>query len=342
MRKRRLIIASLTVAIGLAGTVTAQRNIDRMRTRTFDEQLLYLPNKKLLNHFTGGMSSIVADMLWLKCIQYIAKHFRGDYKFTWLNHMCDTITRLDPYFADVYRFGGIFLAALKADDDASIDLLKRGMVHNPDNWELPHGIAMVYLLNRRDQPDSLFHAANFLAMAAETKNAPEAVIRLASGIQQKQDLVEVERNMWMNIARSSEDKLMRDLAERKLIEIELRQICGWLDEVVQQYAARHGRPPGRLADLVTGRLIKVLPEDPLGGRFFLDDAGAVQSTTLLDGLQNQHRNRLRNFLERFKKDHGRWPGALEELVDAGLTSALPPHPYKDRTWHYDPCTGEVY
>ncbi len=155
-------------------------------------------------------------------------------------------------------------------------------------------------------------------------------------------LVEVERNMWMNIARSSEDKLMRDLAERKLIEIELRQICGWLDEVVQQYAARHGRPPGRLADLVTGRLIKVLPEDPLGGRFFLDDAGAVQSTTLLDGLQNQHRNRLRNFLERFKKDHGRWPGALEELVDAGLTSALPPHPYKDRTWHYDPCTGEVY
>ena len=129
MIARWLVIAPLTVAIGLACCVMAQKHLDASRQTGFDEELLYLPNEKLLNHFTGGLDSVVADLLWLQCIQYTAEEFKGDHKYVWLNHMTDTITRLDPYFVDVYRYGGVFLAALKADNDASVNLMKRGMRH---------------------------------------------------------------------------------------------------------------------------------------------------------------------------------------------------------------------
>ncbi|HQK77296.1 MAG TPA: hypothetical protein PKZ25_13970, partial [Candidatus Hydrogenedentes bacterium] len=112
MIARWLVIAPLTVAIGLACCVMAQKHLDASRQTGFDEELLYLPNEKLLNHFTGGLDSVVADLLWLQCIQYTAEEFKGDHKYVWLNHMTDPITRLDPYFVDVYRYGGVFLAAL--------------------------------------------------------------------------------------------------------------------------------------------------------------------------------------------------------------------------------------
>lgn len=139
MIKRWLIAAPLAIALAWICSFAAQPRIDRIRKpQNLDEQLLYLPNEKLLRHFAGGMDSIVADLLWLRCIQYTALHFKTDRKFTWLRLMCGVITRLDPYFAPVYRHGGMFLAALDANDDAGLQLLHSGIEKNPDAWELPY------------------------------------------------------------------------------------------------------------------------------------------------------------------------------------------------------------
>jgi len=340
MGRRWLIIAPLCVALAFAGIVTAQRQIDGMKQKAFYDELLYLPNEKLLNHFTAGMSSIIADFLWIRCVHYTAQHFKGDGKFTWLNHMCNMITRLDPYFAAVYRYGGIFLAALKADDDAGIDLLKRGMVRNPDAWELPYEIAMTYLLNRGDQPDSPIHAARYLAMAVETGKAPAFVADVASSLQGAHNLTDIERAMWEK-TRTSEDPFLRDLAQRKLVELDLRGTCAALDRAIQAYTARFNRPPRTLEDLVAGRVIDPIPADPFGGTFFIDSTGAAQNTTVLDSRVERTRNALRTAINAYNKTQGRWLASLQDLVTAHIMDALPPHPYTNRTWQYDPGTGEI-
>ena len=61
---------------------------------------------RILNHFTGGMNNVVADLLWLRCIQYIGKENKGERNFIWLNQLLDTVVQLDPYFGDAYRYGG--------------------------------------------------------------------------------------------------------------------------------------------------------------------------------------------------------------------------------------------
>jgi len=340
MIARWLVIAPLTVALGLACCIVAQRQMDARREINFEEELLYLPNEKLLNHFTGGMDSVVADLLWLQCIQYTAKEFRGDNKYIWLNHMTDTITRLDPYFVDVYRYGGIFMACLKADSDASLDLMKRGMVHNPYAWQLPYETAMVYLLNRRDDPGSPARGAEFLHMAVATDTAPEFVVELASNIAKQHDLDAFERAMWEDMAHNSDEKMMRDLARRKLEELAIADICEQLTKAVEFYEKRFNRLPESLADLVAGGIIKNVPEDPLGGRYFIADR-QVFNTTLLDDKLEHRLNRIQTGIDGYHERTGQWPPSLEHAIEEGDLAFIPSHPYPGRDWHYNPETGEV-
>ncbi|MCP4644655.1 MAG: hypothetical protein GY851_29700, partial [bacterium] len=302
MMGRKATTALLAVAVCYAVCVPAQFRVDAIKGgptgaaghQAIDDELLYLPNEKLLIHFTGGMGSVVADLLWLQCIQYTSKHFRGDRKFTWLNHMCGTITRLDPYFGDVYRYGGVFLAALEADDDASIDLLRAGIPQAPKRWELPYEMAVVYLLNRRDQPGSHEMAARCLAMAVATGTAPEALAGFARDLQRRHNLEDVERAMWIEMAENAEDKIMRDMAAHKLTELTLRDNCKALNQAVALFKERQRRSPSSLEELVSGGILaSPIPADPLGGRYILDSDGIVKNTTLLDEQFTRRMNRLR-------------------------------------------------
>lgn len=335
---KKLAAIAVLLAVSFAGTSSAQRRIDVMRKdRLAGEELLYLPNERLLNSFTCGLSSVVADVLWLQCIQYTSREFRGDFKFTWLNHMLKTITRLDPYFTDVHKWGGVFLAMLKHDSDAGIDLLKSGIPHDPTSWELPFEIARTYVLNRHDE----VNGALYMALAASTGNPPQFVVDWAKNLQQRHNLLDVERGMWLEIIENSGDPNMVQLAKRRLIEIDLREACAVLNAAAEAYAGQKGVHPLTIQDLVDAGLLRDLPRDPLGGTFFVNANGAVQNTTLLDSIKDERLQLLRGWIALFRERENRMPNSLEELIERGYTHGLPTHPYMDRTWRYDPGTGAV-
>ncbi len=330
MKAARAAVALVVVVAVLACTTMAQRRMDNMRAHEFDEQLLYLPNENLLNHFTAGMSSVIADILWLKCIQYTSKHFKGDLKFTWLGHMCDTITQLDPYFLDVYRYGGIFLAALKADDDASIRLMEKGAAYLPDRWELPYEIAMIYLTNRRDQPGAVEGAAAYLRAAVATGAAPQHVLEVAQGLQRKHNLYDLERQMWTEMKQNHPDKLMRDLAMRKLILLDIRIKRDRLQSEIDGHVRKNGALPK------VGAL-----QDALGGHYFVDGAGKIQNTSLLDEQVTRMLTQLKGAIGIYKKQTAALPPSLDALVQDGILHQLPKHPYENGVWSYAPATGDV-
>jgi hypothetical protein len=334
---RKVALAIVAIAIAFPAVIVSQRRMDALREETFDHELLYLPNEKLLDSFTAGLSSVVADLLWLQCIQYTAEEFKGDFKFVWLDHMLKTITRLDPYFTDVYQRGGVLLAMLKHDDDASIELLKSGIPHNPTRWELPFEIARTYILNRKDD----VNGARYLAMAAATGDPPLFVIEWAKNTQMRHNLYDVERGMWLDIAEKSGDENMRETALRKLVEVDLREACDVLTEIAKRYQLNTGAPPNAIDDLVTAGLLKDAPVDPLGGNFLILEDGRVVSTSVLDGFKAERLQILRGWIDKFTRDQGRRPQSLDELIDAGITPGLPTHPFPGGQWHYNSESGEV-
>ncbi len=339
-RRRRVALGLLCAGLCFAAAVGAQLGANRARTQDRGAGLLYLPNEKLLNHFTAGLSPVIADLLWLHCVQYVAVENREARNFTWLEHMVFTVTRLDPYFRDAYRYGSIFLTALKADAESGMKLLEQGMVRVPGAWELPYEAAMVHLLNRRDEADSKKMAAFFLGMSAATGNAPSGIALLAGQLQSAHNLADIEEAMWRDMLRSG-DRLLRDLAERKLKEMEIRAALRVLQERADQFKAGAGRPPARVEELVSAGLLRAVPPDPLGGGYFFGPDGTALNTTLLDGEARKSLDLMRRRVKAFQEREGRFPVSLDELVEKKLLSKIPAHPHPEKTWQYNPATGEV-
>ncbi|HOH29941.1 MAG TPA: hypothetical protein PLC40_09715 [Candidatus Hydrogenedentes bacterium] len=304
------------------------------------DEVLYLPNEKLLNHFTGGLNTVIADLLWLNCIQYTANEHQGQRVYTWLERMLVTSTQLDPYFSDVYYLGAMFLSALRADATASLNLAASGMVNNPHAWKLPYQSAMVYLTNRQDDPNARYMAALYLSMSLATGSAPGGIANLTAKLQDEFDLTEIEEETWREL-RQSEDAFLQELAGRKLTEIELRRVCRALTEMLVLFKTQSGHPAASLEDLVEAGLIRYVPEDPLGGSFFLSPDGTVYSTTLLDDLVIRAKDRIINALFTYSERFGQGPPTLNGLVETGILKAVPDHPYPGRQWEYDPATGEL-
>jgi hypothetical protein len=334
---RWLVVAPLVLGLGLGAVAFSQGRVDASAHREFDEELLYLPNQQLLTHFTGGMSSVIADFLWLRCIEYTAQEWQGDFKFTWLEQMCRTITTLDPYFHDVYGWGGTALAMLKQDDDAGIELLKDGIRMHPDSWDLPFEIGRTYILNRHDEP----RGAIYLAMAVSTGHAPEYVVKWTEDLQGIHGMYDVERSMWQDIFDTSDEEHMRELAARKLQEINLREVADLLTKLAQQYAEKFGSPPQSVDDLEQAQFIRGQPQDPLGGSFIFDDEGTAYSTSVLDTIKAERRKLLRIWVDEYKEKLGEWPDKLEDIVGRTHAPGVPVHPYPNGEWVYDPVTGEV-
>jgi len=332
---RKVAIAFAIVCASLACTTFAQKRVDASRNARAAEAVLYFPNERMLKSFTCGQSSVVADVLWLKCIQYTSKEFHGDFKFDLLDRMLGTITRLDPYFADAYQWGGVFLAMLKRDNDASIDLLRSGIAKNPRRWELPFEIARTYVLNRHDG----VMGAKWMAVAAQTGTPPPFVIDWAKNLQRQHDLGDIERGMWAQIIESTADPNMRETAQRRIAEVDLREMCGVLDGAAKKYREQKGATPSSIDDLAAAGLIEGRPADPLGGRFFIDAKGAVQNTTLLDSQATERRVFLDGSIKKYRDANGAWPPNIDALGAAGYI--VPTHPYLDREWDYNAATGEV-
>lgn len=338
--RRALALWLLAAALCYAATLPAQRAADRLRTPPGDE-VLYLPNEKLLTHFTAGLAPVIADLLWLRCVQYTALENRGARAFTWLEQMIFTTVSLDPRFKDVYRYGAIFLSALRSDSEAAMRLLRAGMVEAPDAWELPYEAAVIQLVNRRGAPDAEKLTAFYMGMAVATGEPPAFVAELASRFQAKQDLGGVEEAMWRRML-EGEDKVMRELAARKLQEMAILRNLHTMEKWVDEYRTARGAPPERLEELLAFKGVNALPPDPLGGHYLLGPNAEPMNSTLLDAHKARLLGVLRRRIGEYHKEKGVFPPSLEEMTRELRTfKRVPPNPWPGQDWKYDPAAGTV-
>ena len=346
MGRGTYILALLVAALFFLVTVFTQKKIDAIAAAE-SEDMLYLPNEQLLVHFTGGMDSVLADLLWLKCVQYTGTHVQTDHDYEWLGHMVNTVVRLDPYFTDAYRYGALFLAALEDDSDGALDLLNRGMVQLPNDPDLPYEAAMIYLLNKKDEPDARKMAALYATMASKRPGAKNHVAVLAAALQGEQDMAHLEEEMWQSRLQS-EDKLIRDMADQKLRELGAKKMVKNLNALVQQFTDKMGHAPEKLETLVASGMVRAeytdqIQQDPMGGTYFMDGQGLVQSTGLLDVEKEQLLGKLRKVIRLYKEREHAFPESLDALAASGDLPwpALPLHPYYGEHWDYNKDTGVV-
>ena len=336
----KMLAAGLVVISSMTFVGYSQVKIDTLHEEATGDELLYIPSKSLLKHFTAGMSNVVADLLWLETIQYTVREFHSqERKFTWLEHMINAVADLDPHFVDAYANGSMFLSSIGADEQA-LKLLKKGFIRNPQSFEIPHEIVKLYVLNRRDRPESPAVTTHYLRMLAERHEYPELYLNWARHIQEANNLDQEARAIWEDVLNTSEDEFIRELAHANLRLLIVGDNVRTLSDLVGQFKTQSGRAPFNLEELIDAGLLADLPSSQENGAYFIDLNGEVQNTILIEDTKRRTLMSLNGLARTKAAEKGRNARTIEELF-MWLDRELPPHPVPGGEWQYDPTSGAI-
>ena len=218
------VCCGVAAGIGLAAATLQAR--DRWFPRAPSEQrLLYLTNGRIADRLSLSFDSVVSDVYWIRTVQYYAQErksqrFSGRYDL--LYPLLDLTTTLDPHFAVAYQFGAIFLAEPPPDGagrlDLAIALLEKGLRVEP-RWQYAEALGFLHYWHSHD----LLAAAGEFNRAARMPDAPKWLGPLTANMLVKGGDREAARTLFSELAQS-EEKWIRELAERRLRELDQGKI----------------------------------------------------------------------------------------------------------------------
>ncbi|TYO99945.1 hypothetical protein EDC39_101105 [Geothermobacter ehrlichii] len=258
-----------------------------MDTRPVAVKLGYLPEGTVLRYTVGDQKPLVAEMAVLKVLFYF-----GSLIEQWQNRvvippeyynmyrMIETAIRLDPYNMDAYYFAQ---AAFTWEVGHARDvnrLLAYGMKYRTWDWYLPFFRAFnaaYFLKDYRTAGDDMKRAAELSGSSLFTKLAARYFYEAGHnelGIVFLRSMVKKERD----------PKVKKAFAMR----LEALEKVQRLEAAVDSFRQRFSRLPGNLDELVTTGLIDAIPDDPYGGRFYLEPNGKVRSTSSFASVQKKY------------------------------------------------------
>jgi len=159
------------------------------------EELLFFPKSTSVNIAASGYENFVADIFWIKAMEYFGGNRLGDRKYPYLYKILDVLTTLDRYYLPAYTLGGVLLIADAQQMEFGVKLLKKGLYQLPERWEIPFTLGIVYFLYLKDCKE----AARWFYVASRYQGAYPKCITLASYCLQNGYTPEKGIELWENI-----------------------------------------------------------------------------------------------------------------------------------------------
>ena len=230
------------------------------------QELLYLPSGKYLKVVVLGFDDLVADLLWIRGIQYFGGHFMGDKNYAMLSRIFEVITTLEPDFVDVYRFAAMALGEEAHQYKQTEAFLWKGVEKNPKSWEIPFdlGFFLLYTVKDYDQ------AVKAYAVATTRPGCPDYVQRIIPFIYSETGRTEIALTRWQEILDHAKDSMTREIADRNIKLIYLKAELKVMREALLAYKKKQGKFPPSLYNLVAEGFLKAIPKEPYGSTFFYD------------------------------------------------------------------------
>ena len=165
-----LLFLTIVSASRLGAAVSSKRDLAN------DLEVLYLPKREGVEVLAFGYKNFLSNVLWIKTISYFGRHYRIDGVYTWLGHMCDLVTALNPRAEHAYFFCSMMLSWEAGQAQASEALLTRATQTFPNDWRYRYhrGFNRMNFMHNAQGAKDDFIAASIMP------NAPVFVATLAS------------------------------------------------------------------------------------------------------------------------------------------------------------------
>lgn len=214
MKSYLLPLISLAILLPAVGKSLAEARAHQgLRS---EQDLQYMPSAEFLRAASLGHEPFVADLLWFRAIQYYGEWRKGEHGIEFFRNLVEIVVALDPNFEDAYRFSAQVLADDMGRPSEGIELLRDGMVQNPDSWWLPFEAGFIEYTIRFDDAA----ASHWFQTAASVPDAPEFPRRFAAFVATRAGDLEVSYELWKYIARTTDNEELRERAIQYVGQLE--------------------------------------------------------------------------------------------------------------------------
>jgi len=277
--RRTAQLALLPLALAATTTLARARLEPEAQAASQVRNPAWLPDGRLLRAASFGQRLVVADLYWLKLVQYVGETVLSKtQRWDALYPLADIVTDLDPRYGYAYEVAGSDLGGVAHRYDEADQILLKGMKNVPDRWMLP----FIYASNKFLFEQDYATAAAYARRAAEVGNRPHLAL-LAANLSA---LVDTDQEYGIALAfldqalAQAEQPELREQLDLRRAKIRTYQVLSQLERALAAFRRDHGRQPIALGELL-GRYVASIPEDPSGGELVYDPiAGTVQSTRI--------------------------------------------------------------
>jgi tetratricopeptide (TPR) repeat protein len=248
-------IALVAAPILLAAIYPLQARIDaQMQPVQQERKALLLQSGPLLKRLSLRYDALLADIYWTRAVQYYGRGLADrDVHFELLAPLVNMTVTLDPHLIVAYRAGAIFLAepppAGPGLPDQAVNLVRRGIAANPDEFALWADLGFLYYWHFKDYP----HAAEAYLEGSKNPRAPSWMRLMATRIAEQGGSRQTSRFLWTKIYESTKDPGVRQKALEHLRTLKVEEDADNLEKAATEFYRRFGRFPASLEDLVAAR-----------------------------------------------------------------------------------------
>lgn len=267
------IVIILAIAALLSATALYQYRYQTNQITATSESLNYLPSGKFLKGMALGYDEALADFLWVRTVGYFGLHAKTDQDFTWLKHMLELITILDPRYESPYEFAGVILPNVMNDANSAVLFLEKGIENIPKNnpryWLQPFYLGFCYMIHLNEP----VKAADYFSIAARYPQSPQYLPLLVSKLYASENRPEIGTSILQDLLSNPNSDIMQNEYFKRAMEKRMKELIAarhlkLLNNAISDYIRYYDEKPKRLSDLVERMIIPFIPEEPHGGYYY--------------------------------------------------------------------------
>ena len=231
--------------------------------------------------FAFGFRNVLSDVAWLEAVQVAGNLKMAPEDYDRLYELLNVEANFDPKFDIPYLLGGLVLGESPDHAQKALKVFERGKGQYPADWRFPFYTGFTHYFSLGDA----VAGGRAMAEAARLPGSPVYLPGLASRMLSEAREPDVALALLAPIVRQESDPSRRAVLERRIREVTVERDIQTLEKALKSYRKKTGAVPRELSDLVRSGILPDIPEEPNGGRYFVDPGGKVRSDRMAQRLR---------------------------------------------------------
>lgn len=283
--RTKTLTLGFVIAIGVIATVALSSFVDARRPQldlAVADESLYL-NPKTARRISLNFNGLAADWYWMRSLQYVGNKLLqqegqiplddlSQLNMKLLAPLLDNATTLDPEFLEPYEYAAVVLPAV--DVNEAIRITRKGIDANPNAWRLYQHLGYIYW-----QQKDYAAAAEIYGRGAQIPGVPDWMQAMKARMAAAGGSRTTAREIYTHMYEQSADESVKDMARRRLLQLDSWDEREALRKVLSAYQTRTGSCPANWREVEQMLRAIRAPLDASGAP--LDPSGApyvLQST----------------------------------------------------------------